>query len=131
MQVRQSERGNYVPDLTTVQVHSMAEVLQLLTLGDANRSSACTNMNEHSSRSHLMLTVQVQVQLVALTYYTVAVLACLQLLVAACAARDVCMLYLYFLLKCTHTSCAVYIAQGALCSVRVNALRKHYSYTQY
>jgi kinesin family member C2/C3 len=59
MQVRQSERGNYVPDLTTVQVHSMAEVLQLLALGDANRSSACTNMNEHSSRSHLMLTVQV------------------------------------------------------------------------
>jgi len=28
-----------------------------MELADTNRSSACTNMNEHSSRSHLMLTV--------------------------------------------------------------------------
>ncbi|KAG5179304.1 P-loop containing nucleoside triphosphate hydrolase protein [Tribonema minus] len=59
LEVRQSEHGNYVPDLTVVPVTMIEDVLSLMELGDANRSSACTNMNEHSSRSHLMISVQV------------------------------------------------------------------------
>lgn len=60
LEVRQSDRGNYVPGLTWVPVTSMAEVLELLALADQNRSTASTNMNEHSSRSHLLLSVQVE-----------------------------------------------------------------------
>jgi hypothetical protein len=35
------------------------QVIQLMALGDAHRSSASTNMNEHSSRSHLILSVYI------------------------------------------------------------------------
>jgi kinesin family protein C2/C3 len=60
LEVKQGEFGNYVPGLTTVPVSNVAEVIEVLALGDKNRSSATTNMNEHSSRSHMMLTVSVQ-----------------------------------------------------------------------
>jgi len=59
LEIRQGPQGNYVPDLTIVPVESLDEVLELMRLADQNRSSSCTNMNEHSSRSHLMLTVYV------------------------------------------------------------------------
>lgn len=58
--VRQGERGNHVPNLTMVDVTTMDEVMQLLALADTNRSTAATNMNEHSSRSHLMLSINVE-----------------------------------------------------------------------
>ncbi|RYH21362.1 hypothetical protein EON65_20880 [archaeon] len=38
---------------------SINAVFQLLGVADRNRSSATTNMNEHSSRSHMMLTATV------------------------------------------------------------------------
>ncbi|GMH52507.1 hypothetical protein TrST_g5623 [Triparma strigata] len=53
--VREGPHGNYVPDLTMVNVDSLDEVIELLALADLNRSTAKTNMNEHSSRSHLIL----------------------------------------------------------------------------
>ena len=53
--VREGPHGNYVPDLTMVNVDSLEEVIELLSLADMNRSTAKTNMNEHSSRSHLIL----------------------------------------------------------------------------
>jgi hypothetical protein len=53
--VREGPHGNYVPDLTMVNVDSLDEVIELLGLADQNRSTAKTNMNEHSSRSHLIL----------------------------------------------------------------------------
>jgi len=53
--VREGPHGNYVPDLTMVNVDSLDEVIELLALADTNRSTAKTNMNEHSSRSHLIL----------------------------------------------------------------------------
>lgn len=57
--VRQGEHGNHVPGLTSLNVTSMQNVLDLLVVADKNRSSKATNMNEHSSRSHMMLTVTV------------------------------------------------------------------------
>jgi kinesin family protein C2/C3 len=39
---------------------SCVQVLELLAFADKNRSTASTNMNEHSSRSHLMLSVVVR-----------------------------------------------------------------------
>ncbi|PXF46250.1 Kinesin-like protein KIN-14R [Gracilariopsis chorda] len=49
----------YVPNLTEVRVNSVEDVWQLMHRGAANRSKGCTNMNEHSSRSHLILRVNV------------------------------------------------------------------------
>lgn len=62
LEVRQSEQGNYVPGLTTLPVQSMRNVLDLLAVADRNRSVATTNMNEHSSRSHMMLQVTIASQ---------------------------------------------------------------------
>lgn len=59
LKVSTNERGNYVPDLTVVEVHDDNEVLELMTMADAVRSSASTDMNEHSSRSHMLLSVHV------------------------------------------------------------------------
>ena len=38
---------------------SIQAVFDLMAVADRNRSSTATNMNEHSSRSHMMLTVTV------------------------------------------------------------------------
>jgi kinesin family protein C2/C3 len=59
LEIRQSDQGNYVPGLTQIPVESLQNVIDLLAVADRNRSSAATNMNEHSSRSHMMLTVTV------------------------------------------------------------------------
>jgi kinesin family protein C2/C3 len=57
LEIRQGEFGNYVPGLTCVPVNGLDDVTQLLATADRHRSQTCTNMNEHSSRSHMMLTV--------------------------------------------------------------------------
>lgn len=59
LDVRQGEHGNWVPGLTSVPVESLQNVFDLLQVADRNRSQTATNMNEHSSRSHMMLTVNV------------------------------------------------------------------------
>lgn len=48
-----------VPDLIKESVTSVAEVLNVLDRGNANRATASTNLNEHSSRSHMILRVDV------------------------------------------------------------------------
>ncbi len=60
--MRIGEWGNYVPGLTTVEVDCIQNVLTLMTIAERNRSQASTNMNEHSSRSHMMLTVSMSSQ---------------------------------------------------------------------
>jgi kinesin family protein C2/C3 len=60
LDVRQGDFGNYVPGLTCIAVRNLQNVIDLMALADKNRSSATTNMNEHSSRSHMMLQVIVQ-----------------------------------------------------------------------
>lgn len=59
LDVRQGEHGNHVPGLTQVPVENLQNVFDLLAVADRNRSQTATNMNEHSSRSHMMLTVNV------------------------------------------------------------------------
>lgn len=59
LEIRQGPNGMYVTDLTIVPVESIEKVKQLMDLGDANRASASTNMNEHSSRSHSILSVYI------------------------------------------------------------------------
>lgn len=38
---------------------SMLTCLQVFELGHVNRATACTNLNEHSSRSHALLIITV------------------------------------------------------------------------
>eukprot|EP00941_MAST-03F_sp_MAST-3F-sp1_P004640 g4640.t1 len=51
--------GNYVEGLSMPLVTSLSEVRNYMDIGRKNRSVGQTNMNEHSSRSHCMLSVYV------------------------------------------------------------------------
>ena len=59
LEVRQGERGIYVQGLTNIEVDSLENVIDLLNVADKNRSQTATNLNEHSSRSHMIVTVSV------------------------------------------------------------------------
>eukprot|EP00736_Rhodelphis_marinus_P014317 Rmarinus@m.20946 len=56
-EIKQGPDGNYVTNLTIKEVESVQEVRELIKKGAGNRSSACTDLNEHSSRSHAMLSI--------------------------------------------------------------------------
>ncbi|TKS65311.1 Kinesin-like protein KIFC3 [Collichthys lucidus] len=49
----------YVPRLTQFTVQSAEDINRVLELGHVNRATACTNLNEHSSRSHALLIISV------------------------------------------------------------------------
>jgi kinesin family protein C2/C3 len=60
LDIRRSKEGRIeVPDLTKLKVDSIQAVMDLLKRGNSNRATATTDMNEHSSRSHMVLTVDV------------------------------------------------------------------------
>jgi kinesin family protein C2/C3 len=59
LEVRQGENGNYVPGLTECRVSSIDDIFNLFAQAERNRATTATNMNEHSSRSHMMLTINV------------------------------------------------------------------------
>lgn len=60
LDIRQNaDGGTHVPGLKQVPVMSLADVMKVFGQGSANRATASTNLNEHSSRSHLILTVTV------------------------------------------------------------------------
>lgn len=48
-----------VPGLVKESVSTVTEVLNVLDRGNSNRATASTNLNEHSSRSHMVLQVEV------------------------------------------------------------------------
>ncbi|KAF1315762.1 Kinesin-like protein, partial [Globisporangium splendens] len=60
LQVGQGPTGNFVPGLTVVPVQSLEEVFELIKKGNKNRSTHATDMNKHSSRSHLILSIQIK-----------------------------------------------------------------------
>ncbi|XP_078101359.1 kinesin-like protein KIFC3 isoform X2 [Sander vitreus] len=49
----------YVPGLTEFTVQSAEDINRVFDLGHMNRATACTNLNEHSSRSHALLIITV------------------------------------------------------------------------
>ncbi|KAM4611204.1 kinesin-like protein KIFC3, partial [Discoglossus pictus] len=49
----------HVPGLTSTEVSSYRHIKKLLSRGKRNRATFCTNMNERSSRSHMLLTVTI------------------------------------------------------------------------
>eukprot|EP00250_Pteridium_aquilinum_P014959 c22305_g1_i1 orf=540-3911(-) len=52
--------GVNVPDASMLPVNSTADVFKLMKIGQRNRAIGATALNEHSSRSHSVLTVHVQ-----------------------------------------------------------------------
>eukprot|EP00927_Polykrikos_kofoidii_P015191 TRINITY_DN1673_c0_g1_i1.p1 TRINITY_DN1673_c0_g1~~TRINITY_DN1673_c0_g1_i1.p1 ORF type:complete len:801 (+),score=181.09 TRINITY_DN1673_c0_g1_i1:126-2405(+) len=57
LQVRQGKEGNFVPNLTVNVVTTPEDVDGLLSTAQQNRTVAATDMNAHSSRSHLMVQI--------------------------------------------------------------------------
>lgn len=55
-----SEEGIYLAGLNWIDVNSVAECMNLLSLGDKNRNVASTSMNSTSSRSHAVYMVKVE-----------------------------------------------------------------------
>ncbi|KAL3648197.1 Kinesin-like protein KIN-12D [Castilleja foliolosa] len=54
------KKGVYVENLSEVEVHTVRDILQLLTQGASNRKMAATNMNRESSRSHSVFTCVIE-----------------------------------------------------------------------
>ncbi|KAG8368314.1 hypothetical protein BUALT_Bualt15G0032700 [Buddleja alternifolia] len=54
------KNGVYVENLSEFEVHTVGDILQLLTQGSANRKVAATNMNRESSRSHSVFTCVIE-----------------------------------------------------------------------
>lgn len=60
LDVRRNKNGALeVPGLTKMEVKSLQDVASVLKAGHENRATATTNMNEYSSRSHMVLKVEV------------------------------------------------------------------------
>lgn len=52
--------GTYVTNLTELVVNSAKDIHQIMSTASSNRSEVATNMNEHSSRSHMLLYIIVR-----------------------------------------------------------------------
>mmetsp|Transcript_23736 Transcript_23736/g.36661 ORF Transcript_23736/g.36661 Transcript_23736/m.36661 type:complete len:1384 (+) Transcript_23736:91-4242(+) len=60
LDIRRSADGLIeVPNLTKESIASVEDMMKLLKRGNSNRATAATDLNEHSSRSHMVLTVDV------------------------------------------------------------------------
>ena len=61
LKIRESATdGVYVQNLTDVRVENYGDVERLMKLGDVNRTTAATKMNDTSSRSHAVFTVMLK-----------------------------------------------------------------------
>ncbi|NXX23636.1 KIFC3 protein, partial [Podargus strigoides] len=49
----------YVPGLTELRVQSVEDINKVFEFGHVNRATECTNLNEHSSRSHALLIITI------------------------------------------------------------------------
>ena len=60
LDIRQAPDGTVsVPGLHQVTVHSLSDVMEVFSRGSGNRATTTTNLNEHSSRSHLIMHIDV------------------------------------------------------------------------
>lgn len=57
LEVRQTPEGNVVTGLTEMDIITPTQVFELMQQGQANRAVGSHDMNEHSSRSHSILTI--------------------------------------------------------------------------
>jgi hypothetical protein len=59
VEIKQGPQGVHLPDAVVVEVHSQDAVEVLMKRGSSNRSVGRTNANEHSSRSHSLLILDI------------------------------------------------------------------------
>uniref|UniRef100_A0A1I8PAF6 Kinesin-like protein n=1 Tax=Stomoxys calcitrans TaxID=35570 RepID=A0A1I8PAF6_STOCA len=60
LEVRESGSGVYVPNLHSVTCKSVDDMMNVMKLGNKNRTVGFTNMNEHSSRSHSIFIIKIE-----------------------------------------------------------------------
>ena len=60
LDIRMGKRGSYVEHLISVEVFSEYDVQELMQLGHSHRSVGAHDANEHSSRSHLVLCIDIE-----------------------------------------------------------------------
>jgi hypothetical protein len=59
LDIKEGPQGLFIPNLRIEVVNGPEDVAAVLQKGKQNRSTFATNMNEHSSRSHLVLSLYV------------------------------------------------------------------------
>ncbi|RYY32176.1 hypothetical protein EON62_05680, partial [archaeon] len=57
MEIKTGPNGNHIPDATILDVTSASQIESIMARGALNRSVGRTNANEHSSRSHSLLMI--------------------------------------------------------------------------
>ena len=62
LEIRLGKQGVYVENLIEVDVTNQKDVIDLMTLGKSHRSVGSHDFNEHSSRSHLVLSITIETQ---------------------------------------------------------------------
>uniref|UniRef100_T1PCC8 Kinesin-like protein n=1 Tax=Musca domestica TaxID=7370 RepID=T1PCC8_MUSDO len=60
LEVRESSSGVYVPNLHSVTCKSVEDMMNVMKVGNKNRTVGFTNMNEHSSRSHSIFMIKIE-----------------------------------------------------------------------
>lgn len=61
LELREHEKlGVYVPNLHSVHCKNVDEMMSVMTHGNKNRTTGRTNMNEHSSRSHAIFMIKIE-----------------------------------------------------------------------
>lgn len=61
LELREHEQmGVYVPNLHSVLCKNVEEMVNVMTQGNKNRTTGKTNMNEHSSRSHAIFMIKIE-----------------------------------------------------------------------
>ncbi|KAI9586295.1 kinesin-like protein Klp68D [Glossina fuscipes] len=60
LEVRESGSGVYVPNLHAITCKSVDDMMNVMRMGNKNRTIGFTNMNEHSSRSHAIFMIKIE-----------------------------------------------------------------------
>ncbi|XP_068149566.1 kinesin-like protein Klp68D [Drosophila tropicalis] len=60
LEVRERGSGVYVPNLHAINCKSVEDMSRVMQLGNKNRTVGFTNMNEHSSRSHAIFMIKIE-----------------------------------------------------------------------
>ncbi|KAH8259781.1 hypothetical protein KR026_010262 [Drosophila bipectinata] len=60
LEVRERGSGVYVPNLHAINCKSVDDMVRVMQLGNKNRTVGFTNMNEHSSRSHAIFMIKIE-----------------------------------------------------------------------
>ncbi|XP_030371935.1 kinesin-like protein Klp68D [Scaptodrosophila lebanonensis] len=60
LEVRERGSGVYVPNLHAINCKSVDDMVHVMQIGNKNRTVGFTNMNEHSSRSHAIFMIKIE-----------------------------------------------------------------------